>query len=212
MQIVLEKIIESLNNGNILVAVLIAFIALIFNYKKLVHFFDERKKTRVLVLTETLECQYINGLTKSHIEDELATEQFKLATGIRLEKEFREAVIQAHQKTNGELSFPHFKRALPYLFYEKSALKIKISKFEIIGFWFNYLSGFVLALIGLIFLVLPNLIKGIQMSQTFNLLGLGIFFITIALFSLYQTFPIKSARYISSELDKHRAPRDESRC
>lgn len=196
MKDVLDKLIESLNNGNILLGVVIVSVALVFNYKKIVEFLEERKKARITKLTEALRCDFVTGVTKSHLEEELATEQFKITTGIRLEKQFREAVIQAHKSTNGEIAFVHFKRALPHLFFEKNILKVNISLFEKISYWFNLLFGFVLAFSGLALMVLPSQIEGINFVQFISIIGLGFFFIAIALFMLAQTFPVVSARKI----------------
>lgn len=200
MKDVLDKLVESLSNGNILLGFVIIAVALIFNYKKIVEFFEERKKVRIINLLEALRCEYVTGLTKSHLEDELATEQFKITTGVRLEKQFREAVIQSHKNADGELAFLHFKRALPHLFYTQKKLEIKISTFEIFSYWFNFIFGFVLAFSGLILIVLLSLVKDISFVEGMTVIGLGCFFITVALFMLYQTFSVSSARKIAEHL------------
>jgi hypothetical protein len=199
---ILDKLIDSLSNGNVLLAMVIVAVALVFNYKKIVEFFEEREKARIVKLSEALQCEHISGLTKSHLEDELATELFKITTGIRLEKEFREAVIQAHKNTQGELNFIHFKRALPYIFYKDLKLEIKISTFDQASYWFNLFFGFILAFSGLLLIALPSQIKGINIVQALSVLGTGAFLMAIALFMLSQTFPIVSAHKISNELKK----------
>ena len=200
MKDVLDKLIESLNNGNILLGVVIVAVALIFNYKKIVEFLEERKKARITKLTEALKCDFVTGLTKSHLEEELASEHFKITTGIRLEKQFREAVIQAHRSTNGELAFVHFKRAMPYLLYEQKKLKVKISFFEKVTYCFNLVFGFILAFLGLALMVLPSQVEGVNFIQFITIFGLGIFFIAIALFMISETFPVVSARKIEKHL------------
>lgn len=200
MKDVLYTLIDSLNNGNILLGIVIIGVAFIFNYKKIVEFIEERKKARITKLTEALNCDFVTGETKYHLEEELATEQFKITTGIRLEKQFREAVIQAHKCTNGEIAFIHFKRALPHLLYEQEKLKIKISTFEKISYLFNLIFGFILAFSGLVLMVLPSLINGINFIKFITIFGLGCFFIAIALFMLSQTFSVVSARKIEKHL------------
>lgn len=200
MKDILDILIESLNNGNILLGVVIVAVAFLFNYKKIVEFLEERKKERIAKLTEALNCDFVTGITKSHLEEELATEQFKITTGIRLEKQFREAVIQAHKSTNGELAFIHFKRALPHLFYDQQRLKVEISLFEKASYWFNLIFGFVLAFSGLALMVLPSQISGINLAQFITIFGLGCFFIATALFMIAQTFPVVSARKIEKHL------------
>jgi len=66
-----------------------------------------------------------------------------MGKGIRLEKEIREALIQAHRSTTGELSFRHFKKSVPYISYTNGKLEVKISRFEKIFFrlkQFQYFS------------------------------------------------------------------------
>lgn len=202
MKEILDKLIDSLSNGNILLAAVIAVVALIFNYKKIMEFIDERKKARIVKLIEALECEHIQGLTKCHLEEELATEHFKMTTGIEAEKEFREAIIQAHRNTNGALNFIQFKRALPHLFYKDSNLSVRITKFEWVGYWFNLIFGFILFFSGLLYLILPSQIKDIKLTQAFSIFGLGCFFIVIAAVMIYQTFPVASAKKIWAELVK----------
>lgn len=198
MKDVLDKLIESLSNGNILLSVVIVAVAFVFNYKKIVEFLEERKKARITKLTEALKCDFVTGVTKEHLEEELATEQFKITTGIRLEKQFREAVIQAHKSANGELAFIHFKRALPHLLYEQNLLKVKVSLFERVNYWFNLIFGFVLAFSGLAFMVLPSQVAEGSFVQIITTFGAGCFFFAISLFMLSQTFPVVSARKIEN--------------
>lgn len=198
----MEILIDNLKNLNILPVLVIVAVALVFNYKKIVEFLEERKKARLVKLSEALKCEYVSGLTRSHLEEELVTEQFKVITGISLEKEFREAVIQTHRNTRGELNFIHFKRALPHTFYKDSKLEVKISSFEKVSYWFNLIFGFVLAFLGLILMWLPSQSKEINIIQLLSVLGMGVFFIATALFMLSQTFSVISARKVSKALDK----------
>ena len=200
MQEVLDKLIDSLNNGNILLAAVVVIVALVFNYKKVADFLDERKKTRINRISEALRCEQVKGDTKSHLESELAKEYFKVTTGIGLETEFREALIQAHRNTKGELSFAHFKRALPHLRYEKSEISVKINWFDWIGYSFNLTFGYLTALLGLVLLILPGQADGISVVQALSIVGLGVFLIVVALFMIYQTFPVVSARFIKKQL------------
>ena len=160
MKDILDKLIESLDGGNILLAVVIVCVALIFNYKKIIDFLEERKKARLDKLSNALKCDHVSGLTKEHIEKELELEHFKTVTGMSLERGFREAVIGAHQNTNGNLSFTVFKRALPHLKYRDSVLIVHISIFDIISYYFNLIFGFLLAFSGLILMVIPIQISG----------------------------------------------------
>ncbi len=198
----LDKLIDNLSNGNLLFAAVIVVIALIFNFKKVVDFFEDRRKAKIAKLIDALKCEYIQGLTRAHLEEELATEHFKLATGIRLEKEFRDAVIAAHKSTKGELGFVHFKRALPHLYFENSELSVQISIFEKLSYCFNLIFGFAMAIIGLLLFMLPGQIQGMKLVQALSILGMGAFFILIALFMLYQTTSVVSAKKVLKVLKR----------
>jgi len=202
MQYVMGMLVENLKNLNILPVLVIIVIALVFNYKKIVEFLDEREKARVVKLSEALKCQYVSGLTRSHLEEELVTEQFKVITGIRLEKEFREAVILAHRNARGEINFIHFKRALPHIVYKDAKLAVKISSFDKVSYLFNLIFGIFLVLIGLIFIWLPSQMKAINISQLLSTFGIGVFFIAMAFFMLSQTLPVISARKVSQVFDR----------
>lgn len=204
---------DSLSSGDVLLPILMAAAALLFNYKKIIEFIEERQKARVAKLSEALKCEHISGLTKSHLEEELATEHFKIATGMRAEKAFREAVIQAHQNTQGELRFVHFKRALPLIFYEDAKLAVKITRFDLFDYWLNFIFGCALVIegaleiifsMGLLGMALSGQFKGINIIQALTMLGAGASIMAIALFVLWQTFPVISARKVAKELEKQR--------
>jgi hypothetical protein len=200
MKYILDKLIEILSGGNIIFSIVIIAIALIFNYKKIIDFFEERKKARIVKITEALECKHVTGATRVYLEEELETEQFKITTGIRLEKQFREAVIKAHKSMNGEVVFMHFKRALPHLLYKQGVLSVEITTFELISYWFHLIFGFILGFSGLALMVLSNQIKGINFIQLIIFFGIGCFFVVVALFMLNQTLPVVSAQKIKKYL------------
>jgi len=196
---ILEKLVDKVKSGDYLSGALIVMVALIFNFKKIVDFLEDRKKARLLKLTEALECEHVRGLSKSHLEEELATEYFKIVTGIRLEKEFREAIIKAHRDTKGEINFTHFKRALPHIIFNDSKLSVNISIFEWVGYAFNFCCGFLLALLGFL-IIQANQINAESIFQIINRLGFGSFFIIIGFLMLYSTSPLLSARKVKKSL------------
>ena len=86
---ILDKLIDTLSSGNITIAIVIITVAIIFNHKKIIEFIEERKRAKISAITEALQSEHITGTTKSYLQEALVTEQFKLSTGVRLEKEFR---------------------------------------------------------------------------------------------------------------------------
>lgn len=196
MKDILGVLVENFRDGNILIGLIIVLVGLAFNYKNIVEFFEDRKKARIKKLNEALQSEFVTGLTRVHLEQELAIEHFKITTGIRLEKQLREAIIETHQYASGELSFIHFKRALPHLFYEEKKLIMRISLTDLISYFINLIFGFVLMLLGIILIVLSRSAEGISFIQLLSAFGSGVFFIVFSLFMLYQTFSVTSARMV----------------
>lgn len=198
----MDKLVDSLSNGNYLLGIVIVVVAFIFNYKTIVDFWEERKKARISKLTDAVKCDFVSGLTESHLQEELATEHFKITTGIRLEKQFREAVIKAHQSTNGTVSFVHFKRAIPHFSYDGDSgnVTVCISKLELFIYWFNFIFGVGMALFGLLLTGISSQIPNISLIQVFSVIFIGVFFIFTSIFMLSQTLPVVSAKIIEKEL------------
>lgn len=210
MNHILDQLVDGIKDGNILALIIIASAALAFNFKKIVEFIEARQRATSKKLSEALKCEHISGPTKSHLEEALATEHFNLATGMRLEKEFREAVILAHKKAQGELSFSHFKQALPHLVYKDEKLMVNITLYNLVEYWLNFFFGMFLALLGLptmllsigLLVALPGRTKEVEVAQAIYVLGVGGFCIALALFTLSQRFPVQAARKVAKELDK----------
>ena len=76
MQEVLNKIIESLENGNILLVVALVVVALVINSQKILECYESRKRIRIEKLKEALASEHVKGLTRLHLEYELEAEYF----------------------------------------------------------------------------------------------------------------------------------------
>ena len=202
MQEVLNKIIESLENGNILLVVALVAVALVINSQKILEYYESRKRLRIEKLKEALASEHVKDSTRTHLEDDLEAEYFNLATGINLERDFREAIIKAHQSSDGDIRFVHFKRAMPHIKFNNKALSVVITPAEKASYLFNNLFGSLIGLFGLTLLILPGLFKGATIIQILTFLGMGLFFIVVAMFMLFQTFPVISARKVRGYLEK----------
>jgi hypothetical protein len=175
---------------------------LIFNFRKIIEAVRDQKNVKISILSQALECESIEGLTRTHLINELATEQFKLSTGIRLEKEFREAIIKCHGSSNGELDFFHFKRALPLIRFENAKLLVKINGGDIFGYWVNLIFGCFMAFFGLIIIfVLPSQIVNISFTQFIFIFALGVIVFSIGLFMVSLISPVNSAKRVKKFLE-----------
>lgn len=194
----LDKLLENLSQGNVLLASVIAIVVILFNFGKIIEFINDQKKSKIAKLGEALKSEYISGLTKTHLQEALATEHFKMATGVRLEKEVREALINTHQNTQGALRFVHFKRAIPHIVYQDKKLFVKITRPDLIGYWINIISGFSLIILGILLIALNTLTE----EKTLFNYGFGSFFILAAPPILFDTRSVISARMVAKELAK----------
>lgn len=198
----MNKLIELINGGDYLLVVLVVLGAVVFNFRAIVDFFEERNKARISKLTEALQCEHLSELTKIHLQEELATEHFKRSTGIRAEKQLRDALIKVHKNTNGELRFEHFKRAIRYLSFKDNQLTVHISKYEEWSFRYNMLFGVVFAFLGLILFSLTGFVGLDSTKAIINYVSISMFICTIGAFMLFETLPMFSARCVQKELEK----------
>lgn len=203
MKTVTDFLVKNLENGNVLIPIIIVGIAVVFHYKKILEFFDGRKKLKIQKFTEALKCEQLTGLSKTHIENELVIEHFKQTTGLGVEKEFREALFKLHSKMNGELRFLHFKRALPHILFEDQKVVVKITQFDTSSFWFSLICGIGLAFTGLIILALFLAMAFTESKlQPLTWLSFGFLFLVSGFMLLGQTLPVYSARLINTEIKK----------
>lgn len=189
-----------MNNGLGLIAIIVS---ILLNLKKITDFIEDQKKARASKITEALKCDFLIGDTRSFLEEELATEYFKISTGIKWEKSFREAIIRAYKESNGELSFEDFKRARPHLIYKSGMIKIDISWFDKINYYLNWFLGFFMALFGLFVIIFPLLITGINFTQLFANLSFGATLIVFSVLVILQTYSLTSARKIKKQLEEN---------
>ena len=189
------------------ITILSTFVALLTAAVKLYHRIIESGiltgKKRISKLQEAVRCEFMTELTRSHLEEILVAEHFYKSTGIRTEKQLREAIINEFNKANGELRFIHFKRALPHLHYKNSKIFVKISKFESLSYWSNIVIAVFFALIAAGISSTPvtlflkgELTKGLHASiQPFFILFLGFIVFT-------QTFSVYSAKLIKEQIEQ----------
>ncbi|WP_136678664.1 hypothetical protein [Neptunomonas sp. XY-337] len=206
MSATLETIIDSLKNGEFVLTILIILISLIVNYEKIILIIENRNKARVRKLLEAIECQSAKGVTKEYLIEELANEQFKVATGIGAERELREAMILLHRSMEGELPFKYFKRALPHLSLKEGEIEVTISKLDSVNFWFNLLVGILLSVAGLVLMILPTQVNltfpsnTITITHLIALFSLGVAYMALSVFLISQVMPVAAAKKLKHRL------------
>jgi hypothetical protein len=196
----LNLLIEGITSGNIFVVAIIVAMAIIFNFEKIFTFLHTRKKVKIQLIEESLNNPHVNGDTKLYLESLIEQEYFKAITGIGLEKEIREALIQAHKEANGELKFKHFKRAIPFLLYKDDILSIKIDKFSVFGFIYNFVFGVLLIIVGFALFILPAFLSDITIQNILSSYGAAMFMIFSGGLMFLESLPIISARNVQKLL------------
>jgi hypothetical protein len=204
MTAILNPILKHLESGDISLAFVVVLIAILLNFGKISKFFEERKRTKIERMADALKCQYLDEKTKGFLEEQISNEHFKLATGIDIEQQFRDKLITIHKQANGELSFTNFKRAIAFIFYEKSEIIIKISRFEKILYWFNWGVSFVMTAFGLLCYLLFSFSGKSNFQIKFQLFMLATVSILISIFMIFQTFPVRSAKLVEKEINNQR--------
>lgn len=203
MDQVLQKLLESLADGNILLIPVLIVVGIIINGKKLVEFWEERRQARKVRIIEALQSELIVGATKVHLEAELVNEHFKLITGLSLETEFREALLAAHSKCRGEVKFLHFRRALPHLVYRKLGLKLLVSFWDKLFGLANLMVGLFLVLFSMLLLFIIWQIPEITVVKVLYVLSLSVLSFCFGVFFASQSSSVYSAKLIAPYIKSH---------
>ena len=192
--------ISAIKDGNPLIIFITIALALLFQYKNIIEFFDSRKKVKISKIEEALKNENIQGLGRKLLENELTKEHFKTSLGLNVEQEFREAIIKAHKSTKGEVIFIHFQRALPYLKFEDHTLKVKISKLNWFGFIINMLLSTFLIFIG--YALFFYEIFHFSLSSIFQVLTISLFSMLMGFLFLFESRHIISAKIVLKKLKR----------
>ena len=198
----INKLIDSIEKGNILTVLLIVLIVLIINYKNIIEFIDSRKKIKISKIEEALKNENIKGLDRELLEEQLTKEYFSSTLGLNVEKEFREAIINAYKNTKGEVGFRHFQRGLKFLDYQNGILKVKISKAESIVSYANTIIIIVLYSLGSLSFSLG--IMSFSLATFIPAFIISSLCIFIGFVLLYDLRHIISAKILIKELEKQK--------
>lgn len=193
---------EMVKSGNILWLSIIIIIVVAWKLPSILEFIENRKKIQLLRLIEASECEHLDENFKQFILSEIQREYFSYITNITSEKKYRDKIIEIHKNSNGEIPFYHFKRASGYLKYSDNNVTINITKFDTISSYFNSAISIVFGFIGIALFLSITFIKPISIIEILILLGMGFFFVVIAMYFALQTFPLYSAKFLKPKLNK----------
>lgn len=191
-----------ISEENVWMVFVVIFVFLLFKTKTIVDFWDDRRRAKIGKIKEALACESISGLTRVHLESELEKEFCRLATGLSYEKEFREAIVKAHQKCKGEIGFRHFRRCQDNLRYEGGVLSIELGLWDkwkgnasLIGALFLYFAGF--------FLMITSFsLYTDDIGKLLKTFAMGALFIPFSFWMGLEYATYLSTKYVSKELAK----------
>lgn len=190
-----ESFLKAIDKGWVYVVAFIVFA--FFTYiPKIIKYLEVKKKKKIGYLNKALKCEFVTGLTRMYLQEELATEHFRLCTNMNVEKKRRENIIRFYNNYKGELSFVDFKRALPHLIIKNQKIEIKITMLD--GFFYacNYIVGVlsILIFIGIMFYIKPLI--GSNLEGFFILFSVGVFLMLFGVSLFWQNLPMVSAMKI----------------
>lgn len=198
-----NKLTEMIQSGNILWLAVIAIIAFAMKLSKVLEFFESRKKVQIGRLIEASKCDQLDDSFKDFLSHEIQREYFLYVAKIAAEKQYRDKLFEVHREANGDLPFFHFRRASSHLKYSDGVLSVKITKFDVFSSIMSIAVALFFGFIGLAMFMMPSFIKPVVIIQAITLYGIGAFFVAMAMFFSFQTFPLYSAKLIRNQLEKY---------
>lgn len=199
----LNRFLDSLLNGNYIIAFFAFVIILVFKAKAIYSFLDTLRSTKMKKIEELSKLDYNCALMKEHVNDCVNNEVFKTTTGINVEKVLREKLMHLQINSNGVLGYKRLKRALPYFCMIDNKLKIEINFWEYVYLVWNTILAIILTLMASFFMIMPSLSEKLSLYQTFISAVIGIVIYLVAGFVISETFSIRTARAIKLDVDKY---------
>lgn len=161
-------------------------------------YYTTKKFTRInnlILLKENLSNEMLKELSQEVIDEYL----FKQFTNISANKKLRDFILTNYKEYDIELY--HFRLASRFFKTTESGVEIKISNFDKIGMYLNYIFSalfliLVISVLG-IFLIEEN----ISFQKFLILLFLSCVFSISSVYILAQNLPLKSAIYLKEKLE-----------
>jgi hypothetical protein len=198
----IKPFLESAQRGDTLLVATILAVAVVFNLRKITSFLVDRKRVRIKGIEAALQSECVVGPSLECLRELAATEHFYVATGVRLERLPREALIRVHRNSEGRLRFVHFKRALPHVDYKSGRIEIHINAFDRLFMWFGLFAGTPMFIISLA-LMAPVLFTSLFTDTRLWATLPSLFIFGLAgVCSFMQAMPAYSARLVRKEMTR----------
>ncbi|MEO2267689.1 hypothetical protein V1358_10280 [Pseudoalteromonas sp. YIC-656] len=192
----IDKALNYIASGQYWLASIVVVFAIIVNIEKIISVIDTQKKKRLAFLKDAISDDCLSDNLKSHLEDELQSEYFYQTHKIRIDKFKRNLLFEYHDKLRGEITFKQFKRANDQLVVKDGKLRVEISAFDNIAFYYNMFFGVIVSIFGFVVFSIPLNLGGTSLYSLINWIAVSAFFIGFGFFMVYQTIPILIAKRI----------------
>jgi len=201
MMDIIDKLLDSLKNGNYSIALILVMILLIIKSKDIYKVYQEFKKQKIERLKELQTIDNLDEETKTFIKDSLNNEVFYQLTGINADKYLKNNLIKVYESSKGIITYKDLKISQRFLKIENNVLTIEIKTGDKIEEWFNIFISIILIIIASYFFSIPSLLPNLKLLQVGLALFIGIFIYLFAGFTIAQTFPIRKAKKIKVILE-----------
>jgi hypothetical protein len=205
---ILVGLIQSGDSFALVILIVSLFLAaFLINCSKILDFFEGRKKLQIKRLQEAINCEHLDVELKEFLVGEIQREYFRYFTGIVVDKQYRDKLLEIHLNSNGNLPFYNFSRASSYLIFHNNDVSVHIGTLEIVFYWFNMFLATISGLFFVYLFMLPLYItpKPKAFMMVAPIYVYSIFFLALAIIFLVQKFPMVSAKLIRRELEKANA-------
>ena len=196
----LELLVKQFSEGNYYVVIAIVLFFVVANYQRFSNLLLDHKRVKIELLEKSLAESNVQGLTKEYLKSQIETEYFHAATGLRMDRKFREIVIDTYNRSDGDVRFEHFRRAKDYYIFKDNKLFIKLSFLNWISFVYNIFFSVIFFLGFVIAMFTPVFIEEKTLENTLPIYGLGLTLFVAALVFLLVSLPYISAMYVKGAL------------
>lgn len=208
----IEYLFKNIEEGNVAFVIItigftivstIAF-AIAINIKSFSEFIENFRLRKIKIICEALESSVTTGKEKKLYEHELKKEYFHKVTGLLLNNQLREKVLEIYNNHNDELSFRDIKRAVRYMSFPDGKFKFKITLGGHIEQFFNRITAFCTFIFGMSFMLIPLLPKT-TISQFIASYFIDFAFLSITMILITQCFNVTSSKLVEKAINKQNA-------
>ncbi|MGF1836795.1 hypothetical protein [Photobacterium sanguinicancri] len=178
----MQEIFKYLESGDYKFAFFAVIFIIIVNLRNILTFIDERKKRKLNIILEALNSANISGVLEKHLREEVEVEYFRLAHGVKLEKNKIEKLLSLKAFLKGRLPFHLILGARKYINnneFSYGHANVNIGVFSIIGALFNLFTSIILVM--MIYVLIDT-----DTSKNIPLISVAIIQVIFALYQFYQ--------------------------